>query len=98
MYKQILGEDIIKKQTKEILKYIFTIGVVVMSIFIVRIFWVYDDKEYINSSVIFVRQVNALISVTAIASCLILYKKTKDSIVFTLLLVYVGLSDRKSVV
>lgn len=92
MYKQILGEDIIKKQTKEILKYIFTIGVVVMSIFIVRIFWVYDDKEYINSSVIFVRQVNALISVTAIASCLILYKKTKDSIVFTLLLVYVGLS------
>ncbi|MDU4884824.1 HAMP domain-containing sensor histidine kinase [uncultured Clostridium sp.] len=63
-----------------------------MSIFIVRIFWVYDDKEYINSSVIFVRQVNALISVTAIASCLILYKKTKDSIVFTLLLVYVGLS------
>ncbi len=92
MYKQILEEDIIKKQTRKILKYIFTIGVVVMSIFIVRIFWVYDDKEYINSSVIFVRQVNALISVTAIASCLILYKKTKDSIVFTLLLVYVGLS------
>ena len=92
MYKQILEEDIIKKQTRKILKYIFAIGVVVMSIFIVRIFWVYDDKEYINSSVIFVRQVNALISVTAIASCLILYKKTKDSIVFTLLLVYVGLS------
>ena len=92
MYKQILEEDIIKKQTKEILKYIFTIGVVVMSIFIVRIFWGYEDKAYIDSSVIFVRQVNGLISVTAIASCLILYKKTKDSIVFTLLLVYVGLS------
>lgn len=92
MYKQILEEDIIKKQTRKILKYIFAIGVVVMSIFIVRIFLVYNDKEYIDSSVIFVRQVNALISVTAIASCLILYKKTKDSIVFTLLLVYVGLS------
>lgn len=92
MYKQILEEDIIKKQTRKILKYIFAIGVVVMSIFIVRIFLVYNDKEYIDSSVIFVRQVNGLISVTAIASCLILYKKTKDSIVFTLLLVYVGLS------
>lgn len=92
MYKQILEEDIIKKQTKEILKYIFAMGLVVMGIFILRIFWVYDDKEYINSSVTFVRQVNGLISVTAIASCLILYKKTKDSIVFTLLLVYVGLS------
>lgn len=92
MYKQILEEDIIKKQTRKILKYIFAIGVVVMSIFIVRIFLVYNDKDYIDSSVIFVRQVNGLISVTAIASCLILYKKTKDSIVFTLLLVYVGLS------
>lgn len=92
MYKQILEEDIIKKQTKEILKYIFVMGLVVMGIFILKIFWVYDDKEYINSSVTFVRQVNGLISVTAIASCLILYKKTKDSIVFTLLLVYVGLS------
>lgn len=92
MYKQILDEDIIKKQSKEILKYIFTVGIVVMGIFIIRIFLIYDDKEYIDSSVIFVRQVNGLISVTAIASCLILYKKTKDSIVFTLLLVYVGLS------
>ena len=27
MYKQILEEDIIKKQTKEILKYIFAIGI-----------------------------------------------------------------------
>lgn len=92
MYKQILEEDIIKKQSKEILKYIFTIGMVVISIFIIRIFLIYDDKDYIYSSVMFVKQVNGLIAMTSIISCLILYKKTKDSIVFTLLLVYVGLS------
>ena len=92
MYKQVLGEDIVKKQSKEILKYIFTAGIILISIFIIRIFMSYDDKDYIYSSVVFVRQVNGLIGAISIISCLILYKKTKDSIVFTILLVYVGLS------
>ena len=42
MYKQILGEDIIKKQAKEILRYIFTSGIILMSIFIIRIFMVFN--------------------------------------------------------
>lgn len=61
MYKQVLGEDIVKKQSKEILKYIFTAGIILISIFIIRIFMSYDDKDYIYSSVVFVRQVNGLI-------------------------------------
>lgn len=51
-----------------------------------------DDKNYMYSSVIFVKEVNGLIAIISIIGCLVLYKKTKDSIVFTLLLVYVGLS------
>lgn len=92
MYKQVLEEDIARKQSKEILKYIFTIGIILISIFIIRIFMSYNEKDYIYSSVMFVRQVNGLIGIISIISCLILYKKTKDSIVFTILLVYVGLS------
>ena len=92
MYKQILEEDIIKKQAKEILRYIFTSGIILMSIFIIRIFMVFNHKDYVYSIEMFIRQVNGAISIISIISCLILYKKTKDSIVFTLMLVYVGLS------
>ena len=92
MYKQILGEDIIKKQAKEILRYIFTSGIILMSIFIIRIFMVFNHKDYVYSIEMFIRQVNGAIAIISIISCLILYKKTKDSIVFTLMLVYVGLS------
>ena len=92
MYKQILGEDIIKKQAKEILRYIFTSGIILMSIFIIRIFMVFNHKDYVYSIEMFIRQVNGAISIISIITCLILYKKTKDSIVFTLMLVYVGLS------
>ena len=53
---------------------------------------IHDDKNYMYSSVIFVKQVNGLIAMISIIGCLVLYKKTKDSIVFTLLLVYLGLS------
>ena len=90
MYKQILDEDIIKKQTKEILKYIFIIGILIIGIFIIKIFFFHNDNDYIYSSVMFIKQVNGLIAISSIISSLILYKKTKDSIVFTLLLVYVG--------
>ena len=90
MYKQILDEDIIKKQTKEILKYIFIIGILIIGIFIIKIFFFHNDNEYIYSSVMFIKQVNGLIAISSIISSLILYKKTKDSILFTLLLVYVG--------
>ena len=45
---------------------------------------------YLLTYVMFVKQVNGLIAISSIISSLILYKKTKDSIVFTLLLVYVG--------
>ena len=92
MYNQDLEENIIKKQSRDILKGIFTIGVLLISAFIIKIFVINNEKDYIISSVTFVRQVNGLIAVIAIISCLILYKKTKDSIVFTLLLVYVGLA------
>ena len=57
MYKQILDEDIMKKQTKEILKYIFTVGVLVIGIFIIKIFFFHNDNEYIYSSVMFIKQV-----------------------------------------
>ena len=53
---------------------------------------IHDDKNYMYSSVIFVKQVNGLIAMISIISCLVLYQKTKDSIVFILLLVYVALS------
>lgn len=92
MYTQIFEEDIRKKQSKKILNCIFTIGIILISIFIIRIFMIQDDKNYMYSSVIFVKQVNGLIAIISIIGCLVLYKKTKDSIVFTLLLVYVGLS------
>ena len=92
MYKQILGEDIVKKQAKKILRYILTIGVILISAFIMRIFMVYNHEDYVYSVEMFIRQVNGAIAIISIISCLILYKKTKDSIVFTLMLVYVGLS------
>lgn len=92
MYTQIFEEDMRKKQSKKILNCIFTIGIILISIFIIRIFMIHDDKNYMYSSVIFVKQVNGLIAMISIISCLVLYQKTKDSIVFTLLLVYVGLS------
>lgn len=92
MYKQVLEEDIARKQSKEILKYIFTIGIILISIFIIRIFMIHNDKNYMYSSIIFVKEVNGLIAIISIISCLVLYQKTKDSIVFTLLLVYVALS------
>ena len=92
MYKQILGEDIVKKQAKKILRYILTIGVILISAFIMRIFMVYNHEDYVYSVEMFIKQVNGAIAIISIISCLILYKKTKDSIVFTLMLVYVGLS------
>lgn len=92
MYNQDLQENIIKKQSRDILKCIFTVAIILISAFIIKIFAMNNEKDYILSSVTFVRQVNGLISVIAIIICLILYKKTKDSTVFTLLLVYVGLS------
>ena len=85
MYTQIFEEDMRKKQSKKILNCIFTIGIILISIFIIRIFMIHDDKNYMYSSVIFVKQVNGLIAMISIISCLVLYQKTKDSIVFTLL-------------
>lgn len=92
MYTQIFEEDIRKKQSKKILNCIFTIGIILISIFIIRIFMIQDDKNYMYSSIIFVKEVNGLIAMISIISCLVLYQKTKDSIVFILLLVYVALS------
>lgn len=92
MYNQIFKEDMKKEQSKKILSYIFTIGIILISIFIIRIFMIHNDKNYMDSSIIFVKEVNGLIAIISIISCLVLYQKTKDSIVFTLLLVYVALS------
>ena len=92
MYTQIFEEDMRKKQSKKILNCIFTIGIILISIFIIRIFMIQDDKNYMYSSIIFVKEVNGLIAMISIISCLVLYQKTKDSIVFILLLVYVALS------
>ena len=92
MYNQIFKEDMKKEQSKKILSCIFTIGIILISIFIIRIFMIHNDKNYMDSSIIFVKEVNGLIAIISIISCLVLYQKTKDSIVFTLLLVYVALS------
>lgn len=92
MYNQIFKKDMKKEQSKKILSCIFTIGIILISIFIIRIFMIHNDKNYMYSSIIFVKEVNGLIAIISIISCLVLYQKTKDSIVFTLLLVYVALS------
>lgn len=92
MYNQIFKKDMKKEQSKKILSCIFTIGIILISIFIIRIFMIHNDKNYMYSSIIFVKEVNGLIAIISIISFLVLYQKTKDSIVFTLLLVYVALS------
>ncbi|MEN8078809.1 HAMP domain-containing sensor histidine kinase [Clostridioides difficile] len=84
--------DIVRRQSKEIIKYIFIIGIILITAFIFKIFRGNESVKLITSVAFFVRAVNSLMAVISIVCCLILYKKTKNSILFTLLLVYVGLA------
>lgn len=84
--------DIVRRQSKEIIRYIFIIGIILITTFIFKIFRGNESVKLITSVAFFVRAVNSLMAVISIVCCLILYKKTKNSILFTLLLVYVGLA------
>lgn len=85
-------ENIVKKQSRKIIKYIYCIGAILIIIFIFKIFRGSENVKHVTSVAFFVRTVNGLMGFISIISCLILYKKTKDQILYILLLVYVGLA------
>lgn len=85
-------ENIVKKQSRKIIKYIYCIGAILIIIFIFKIFRGSENVKHVTSVDFFVRTVNGLMGFISIISCLILYKKTKDQILYILLLVYVGLA------
>lgn len=91
MDSKVFNDDIVKRQSREIIRYIFIIGTMLIAIFIFKIFRGNENVGVIVSITFFIRIVNGLMALISIVSCLILYKKTKDSILFILLLVYVGL-------
>lgn len=84
-------ERIIDEESKNIIKYIFIIGGILILFFVTRIFIGQDDKCIISVPVL-IKIINGLIAIASILSCLILYKRTKESIIFILVLVYVGIA------
>lgn len=84
-------ERIIEKESKKIIKYIFIIGGILILFFTAKIF-VGQDDIYISSVPILIKVINSLIAVISILSCLILYKRTQESIIFILILVYLGIA------
>lgn len=92
MESKAFDENIVKKQSKKVIKYIYIIGSILIILFIFKIFRGSKNVRYITSVTFFIRTVNGLMGIISIVSCLILYKKTKDSILYILLLVYIGLT------
>lgn len=92
MESKAFDENIVKKQSKKVIKYIYIIGSILIILFIFKIFRGSKNVRYITYVAFFTRTVNGLMGIISIVSCLILYKKTKDSILYILLLVYVGLA------
>ena len=92
MESKAFDENIVKKQSKKVINYIYIIGTILIILFIFKIFRGSENVGYITSVTFFIRTVNGLMGIISIVSFLILYKKTKDSILYILLLVYVGLA------
>ncbi|WP_195986712.1 HAMP domain-containing sensor histidine kinase [Clostridium sp. D53t1_180928_C8] len=85
-------DNVVKKQSKKVIKYIYIVGTILIILFIFKIFRGNENVRYITSIAFFTRTVNGLMAVISIVSCLILYKKTRDSILYILVLVYLGLA------
>lgn len=83
-------ERIIEEESKKIIKYIFITGGILILFFVAPIF-IGQNDNYISPVPTFIKLINGLIATTSILSCLILYKRTKESIVFMLVLLYLGI-------
>lgn len=92
MENNFLKESIVENKSKNIIKISFVIAVIIISFFIIKIFEADRKISCIPSIIEFIRLINSSLAIISVMSSLILYKKTKDSRVFTLTLIYVGLA------
>lgn len=91
MRDRAFDERIIEEESQKIIKYIFIIGGILILFFTAKIF-IGQNNSYISSVPAFIKIINGLIAIISILSCLILYKRTKESIIFILVLVYLGIA------
>ena len=67
-------------------------AVTIVLFYLLKVFNRNNSVGYVYSVATFIKVINTLMAIISIVICLILYKKTNDQIMFTLLLVYVSLS------
>lgn len=81
-----------KLRTKTIGEFILMVIVTIVLFYILKMFDRNNSVGYLYSVATLIRVINGLVAIISIIICLILYKKTKDQIMYTLLLVYVSLT------
>lgn len=87
-----IEKSALKIKSNKFREFIFIMVVTIVLFYVLRVFNRNNSVGYVYSVATFIRVINTLMAIISIVICLILYKKTNDQIMFTLLLVYVSLS------
>ena len=87
-----IEKNALKIKSNKVREFIFIMAVIIVLFYLLKVFNRNNSVGYVYSVATFIRVINTLMAIISIVICLILYKKTNDQIMFTLLLVYVSLS------
>ena len=87
-----IEKDKLRVKSNKFVEFIFIIAGTIILFYVLKMFNRNNSVGYLYSVATFIRVINASMAIISILICLILYKKTNDQIIFTLLLVYVSLS------
>lgn len=87
-----IEKNALKIKSNKVREFIFIMAVTIVLFYLLKVFNRNNSVGYVYSVATFIKVINTLMAIISIVICLILYKKTNDQIMFTLLLVYVSLS------
>ena len=75
-----------------LIEFIIAMAIIIAVFYLTTLFNNHINSGYVDSVVIFIRVINSSMSIIAIVICLILYNKTKEQLIFSLLLVYTSVA------
>lgn len=92
MESRYLGEVPIEKKSKDAIRIMFIVASVIVTGFVLVIFSENKDRDFLVSFLTSIKFINSSLAIISIISCIVIYKKTKDSIIFAVSLIYLGLA------
>ena len=75
-----------------LIEVIIAMAIIIAVFYLTTLFNNHINSGYLDSVVIFIRVINSSMSIIAIVICLILYNKSKEQLIFSLLLVYTSVA------